>query len=280
LPGYGITYEEVRSIKDTLGMDGEDAFLLVADEDERARASLLRAVDRANVGLEGVPEETRDPLPDGRSVYSRPLPGKDRMYPETDVRPIRVDDHVLEGIRLNMPELPEETVARFVKEYRLSKDQADALMDSGLDDEFELLAKALGNPQVVARVYLHAFPELQKDGLSIARLDVDLLRELLTQFRDGAFAKEAIPELLAWMVRNESYDVQKAVEGVGVGSVSTEDLDALCDRIVKEREDFIKERGEASLGPLMGVVMKEVRGKVDGKVISEVLGGKIRRLLS
>jgi glutamyl-tRNA(Gln) amidotransferase subunit E len=202
------------------------------------------------------------------------------MYPETDVRPIRVDDHVLEGIRLNMPELPEETVARFVKEYRLSKDQADALMDSGLDDEFELLAKALGNPQVVARVYLHAFPELQKDGLSIARLDVDLLRELLTQFRDGAFAKEAIPELLAWMVRNESYDVQKAVEGVGVGSVSTEDLDALCDRIVKEREDFIKERGEASLGPLMGVVMKEVRGKVDGKVISEVLGGKIRRLLS
>jgi glutamyl-tRNA(Gln) amidotransferase subunit E len=280
LPGYGITNEEVGLAKDALGMDEEDAFVLVADEAERARASLLRAVDRANIGLEGVPEETRDPLPDGRTVYSRPLPGKDRMDPETDVHPIRVNDGVLESIRLNMPELPEEMVARLVKEYGLSRDQADALMNSGLDDEFELLAKSLGNPQVVARVYLHAFPELEKDGLSVSRLDIDLLRELLTQFRDGAFAKEAIPDLLAWMVRNESYDVLKAIERVGVGSVGTEDLEALCDRIVKEREEFIKERGEASLGPLMGIVMKEFRGKVDGKVISEVLSGKIRRLLS
>ena len=35
-----------------------------------------------------------------------------------------------------------------------------------------------------------------------------------------------------------------------------------------------------ALGPLMGIVMKELRGKVDGKVISEVLNERIRQLLS
>jgi glutamyl-tRNA(Gln) amidotransferase subunit E len=279
LPAYGITGEEVRLIADALEVGEEDAFVLVADKQERARAALARVVDRANVALDGVPEETRDPLPDGKTVYSRPLPGKERMYPETDVHPIRVDDEVLESIRLNMPELPEETVARFVKEFGLSKDQADALMSSGFDDEFELLSRALGSPQVVARVFLHAFPELEKDGLSTASLDVDLLRDLMTRFRNGGFAKEAIPELLAWMVRNESRDLSKAMDHVGVASVSGDDLDAICERVVMEREEFVRERGEASLGPLMGVVMRELRGKVDGKVISEVLSEKIRRLL-
>ena len=280
LPGYGLTDKEVELIRDALKMGEEDAFVLIADDAERAHAALVRAVDRANIGLDGVPEETRDPLPDGKSVYSRPLPGKDRMYPETDVRPIRADGDVLESIRLNMPELPEETVARLVKDFGLSKTQADALMNSGYDDEFELLAKSLGNAQVVARVYIHTFPELEKAGLSVARLDVELLRALMTQFREGAFAKEAVPELLAWMVRNGSYDVSKAVEHVGVGTVDKETLEALCERVVTEREEFIRERGMASLGPLMGVVMKELRGKVDGQVISEALKEKIKRLLS
>ena len=280
LPGYGITDSEVELIRDALKMGEEDAFVLIADDAERAHAALVRAVDRANIGLDGVPEETRDPLPDGKSVYSRPLPGKDRMYPETDVRPIRADGDVLESIKLNMPELPEETIARFVKDFGLSKSQADALMNSGYDDEFELLAKSLGNPQVVARVYIHTFPELEKAGLSVARLDVELLRTLMTQFREGVFAKEAVPELLAWMVRNGSYDVSKAIEHIDVGAVDKETLDALCERIVTEREEFIRERGVASLGPLMGVVMKELRGKVDGQVISEALNEKIKRLLS
>lgn len=280
LPSYGITGEEVRLISDALKVAEEDAFLLVADRQERASAALVRAVDRANIALDGVPEETRDPLPDGKSVYSRPLPGKERMYPETDVRPIRVDGEVLESIRLNMPELPEETVARFVKEFGLSKDQAEALMSSGLDDEFELLARSLGNPQVVARIYMHTFPELEKEGLSTVGLDVDLLRDVLLHFKEGAFAKEAIPGLLTWLVRNESRDVATAMDRADVGAVSGEDLEAVCERVVREREQFIRDRGEASLGPLMGVVMKELRGKVDGKVISEVLGEKIRQLLS
>ena len=280
LPAYGITNEEVGLISDVLEMDDEDAFVLVADEPARAQAALARAVDRANLALDGVPEETRDPLPDGRTVYSRPLPGKDRMYPETDVRPIRVDGEVIETIRLNMPELPEETVNRFVREFALSKDQADALMGAGFDDEFELLARSLGNPQVVARMYLHAFPELEKAGLSTAGLDVELLRDVMVRFNEGAFAKEAIPELLAWLVQNESRDVSMAMQKAGVGVVSDEDLEAVCERVIGEREAFIREWGEASLGPLMGVVMKELRGKVDGKVISEVLSEKIRRLLS
>ena len=280
LPAYGVTAEEVGTLSERLGLEDEDAFLLVADAEERARAGLRRAVDRANVAMEGVPEETRDPLPDGGTVYSRPLPGKERMYPETDVRPIRVDEKVLESIRLNMPELPEEKVDRFVKDFSLGKDQAAALIDAGYDDEFELLVRWSDNPQVVARIFLHVYPELEKDGLSPSEVGVEVLGELLRQLRDGAFAKEAIPDLLSWMLRSDSRDVSAAAEHLGVGGGDADMVREVCERVVREREGFIRERGEASLGPLMGIVMKELRGKADGKLISEILSEKIARLLT
>ena len=43
--------------------------------------------------------------------------------------------------------------------------------------------------------------------------------------------------------------------------------------------DFVKEQGMRALGPLMGVVMKEMRGRVDGKVISEALGKELKKVL-
>ena len=49
--------------------------------------------------------------------------------------------------------------------------------------------------------------------------------------------------------------------------------------VVAERAEFIKERGKAALGPVMGVIMKEVRGKIDGKVVSEVLDSELKKYL-
>lgn len=279
LPGYGVSMTEVEDTQSALGTAPEDAFVMVADAVEKAMAALSRVVDRANAAIGGVPEETRDPLPDGFSVYSRPLPGKDRMYPETDVKPILVNEALLESIRLNLPELPEEKVARYVKDFGISKEQADSLVKSGYEDEFELLASGFGNSQVVARIYLNIFPELEKLGQKPSSLSLDVMKEVLTGLKEGAFAKEAIPDILASVLQN-GHSVERAAETLGVEKVDIDSVRAVCDRVVKEKEKFIRERGEESLGPIMGLVMKELRGKVDGKVISEVLRERIKLLLT
>ncbi len=278
LPGYGITKSEVEEVSSALTLENGDAFVLIADQEPKARAALLRAIDRANAAIEGVPEETRDPLPDGQTVYSRPLPGKARMYPETDVRPILVDEALMESIKLNLPELPESKAARFAKEFSMSAEQADMLVRSSYEDEFELLAKSLGNPQVVARIYLNTFPELEKMGLDPSKVTVETMRELMAGLNKGVFAKEAIPQILASVIEND-YPIAKALEMLGVETVDLDQVRSVCERVVRERESFIRERGEGALGPLMGIVMKELRGKVDGKIISEILREKIRQLL-
>src|SRR5207249_2208227 len=89
LPAYGITSSEVTAARTALRIGEQDAFVLVAEEEEKARGAIGEMVPRAAAAIEGVPPETREPRPDGTTVYSRPLPGKARMYPETDVPPIR-----------------------------------------------------------------------------------------------------------------------------------------------------------------------------------------------
>src|SRR3989304_4461048 len=70
------------------------------------------------------PEEAEPQRPDGTTVYSRPLPGKARMYPETDVPPIRVPEEQLARLREGLPERPEIRTARLVPEYGIPEQQA------------------------------------------------------------------------------------------------------------------------------------------------------------
>ncbi len=62
--------------------------------------------------------------------------------------------------------------------------------------------------------------------------------------------------------------------------MSRSDLEEIVRRILSERTGFIKEKKQAALGPLMGVVMAEVRGAVDGKLVSEVLRKELERVLN
>ena len=60
----------------------------------------------------------------------------------------------------------------------------------------------------------------------------------------------------------------------------TRNLESIIHRIIADRSEFVEQKGRAALGPLMGVVMKEVRGSVDGKIVSELLKKGIDAALS
>ena len=58
--------------------------------------------------------------------------------------------------------------------------------------------------------------------------------------------------------------------------MSEEELEEICNSIVSQNLEIIKNQGPRSMGPLMGIVMKTVRGKAPGEMVSKVLEKKIR----
>jgi glutamyl-tRNA(Gln) amidotransferase subunit E len=90
-------------------------------------------------------------------------------------------------------------------------------------------------------------------------------------------AKEAIPELIRQIASGAV--TEEAIQRYSASSFSVADVEAMADRILRDRADFVQQRGKGALGPLMGILMEEVRGRVDGKVVSEVLRRSLDRFL-
>jgi len=278
LPGYGITPAEVQKVREALSLPEGESFALCADEPERAEAALKAAVDRANLALAGVPEETRDPLSDGSTTYSRPLPGASRMYPETDVRPIVVSEEKMRSIASSLPEMPEQTILRFVSRYGVHEQQARQIVRDGYETLFEELASKHDLASVAARTLLSTMPELEHEGQDTSKLDEARLLEAFLCLKEGSFAKEAMPDVLRQMAQGKG--AREAVESLGIHKVGSGEAEDAIAAIVKEREPFVREKGQAAAGPLMGVVMERLKGKVDGKTASDLLKKEIAKLLS
>lgn len=278
LPNYGIDLAHVDALRSELGMTGEsDAFVICAASEKKARSALTLAVGRANTALEGVPEETRDPLPDGTTRYSRPLPGAARMYPETDVPPTLITKERLDRVNAHLPEFPEAVEARLIERYGINAQQASLIVRRDRDDIFSRISDEFGMSAVAATTFQNTFQELEHEGIDTDLLTYDDLYAVFAGLKEGKFAKEAIPGILKEMARGS--DLETAVKKLGVSAVGADEASEIIWKIVKEREDFVRSKGPAAVGGLMGPVMGALRGKIDGKRANELLTEAIKKLL-
>lgn len=278
LPAYGITEEEVSRLRGFLSLKEGDSFAICAERSQKARAALKAAVERANEALEGVPEETRDPLMDGTTRYSRPLPGAHRMYPETDVPPITIEPERRSRIMESLPELPKEKISRMSKEYSIHKQMASQMVREGTDELFESIARE--HPIVTASVattFTGTFTEIEREGLSPFDVDDAVVMQVFTRLAEGEYAKEALPDIFRLLAEGSTLD--DSIKKLGLECVGEEDAREIIRRVVKEREEFIRQKGMGSVGPLMGAVMAELKGRIDGKRASELLEAEISSIL-
>ena len=281
LPGYGIKTRDVEKIQKILNTEEYDAFVIAIGKEAVVDGALQTVLERSRKSLDGVQEEVRRALPDGTTEYMRPRPGAARMYPETDVPPVRITCDHLQQIKEDLPERPEERRKRFMKEYKLNVEQTKQVLSSGYENDFERLVKQFPDlKNIIIRTFLNTFSELENDGINTDNIDDKLLIDVFSALSNGKYAKEAVPEILRYLLQNKDASIDKAVETCGLSSTDKKDIVKIVKRIVSKREEFIKKRGTGALGPLMGIVMKELRGKADGKVISKILNDEIQKIIS
>jgi aspartyl-tRNA(Asn)/glutamyl-tRNA(Gln) amidotransferase subunit B len=58
--------------------------------------------------------------------------------------------------------------------------------------------------------------------------------------------------------------------------LTREELERLIDRLMAENKQSVEKLGKNAFGMLMGLVMKEVRGKADPKLVGEILKERLR----
>jgi glutamyl-tRNA(Gln) amidotransferase subunit E len=194
------------------------------------------------------------------------MPGAARMYPETDVPPIPITDEMLSEIRANLPETWDRRIKRIAESYKISEELSRQLVQSGEDELFERLSKK-SSPRLVSSVILSTMKEMEREGFDTSVISEKHLADLLTMVEKKHVAKEAIPDILRKVAKSPEKEVGALVGAVK--SVGAQDLEKTIERIIKSKKDLLAHPRREKV--LMGLVMKEVRGSVDGKTVMDTL---------
>jgi glutamyl-tRNA(Gln) amidotransferase subunit E len=278
MPAYGITAEEVEELRKTVKAEDEDAVVFVADKAENARDALKAVLERAKEALKGVPAETRAPNADGTTRYMRPRPGAARMYPETDIPPIQITEEYIRKVSLRLPELPEQKLERLTKAYKLNQKLAKQILDSEYGELFETIVNESNvSPTTVAAFMTETAKALKRDGVLLEKVSAKQIREVFRAVGSGRLTKEAVSEIISWLTQHGDNTVDDAINKIGLKMLSNEELEKIVDSIIERNKTLIQERGENAFGPLIGMVMKEVRGKAIAALVSELVKKKLER---
>jgi len=205
------------------------------------------------------------------------------MYPETDIPPVEVTDELLAEADKIVPEPFDVKLQRFIEEYGLSRELAKAILNNIRLDLFEKLVVKYGDkvsPTIIAATIENTIKGLRKDGVPIENISDEHIEETIALVARGVVAKEAIPEILAYLARNTDKSAEEAAKELGLTGLSREEIESIVDRIVSENIEKILERGERSFGLIMGKVMAIVRGKADGKLVASIVRAKIKSVLA
>jgi len=250
--------------------------VLVVGTPEVADRVATLLMERLKGAVAGVPAETRAATDSGETRYMRPRPGSQRMYPETDIPDIMVTERMLREASGQVPEEWEASLGRLRKGYSLSRDLALKLFDSEIADEFEELARRLRlEPSYIASVLVDIPARLAREGVPEGGLGLTALTDALNEVASGRMAKEAVPDVIATAAR-KGVSVREAAESMGLGTVSTAEVQALVDALVLREHALVREKGAGAFSALMGEAMKQLRGRADGAEVARILREKLQ----
>jgi glutamyl-tRNA(Gln) amidotransferase subunit E len=278
LPAYGITDKEVQNVSNHLKLSNNDAFIIVADNEEKARNAITEVQRRAKIAIIEVPEETRKALDDANSEYLRPLPTASRMYVETDIPTTIISREQINKIKSNLPELPVDKKIRIIKQYKLSEDIASQLVRLDKVDDFEyIMSTSKIDPTTVGSTLAYTLKELRREGNDVSKIDRIILKETFLLVESGNIAKEVIPDILVGSIK-ENTSPEETAKRLNLIMLSEKEVEDLIDELILENKKMVKDRGMGSIGALMGKAMKKLQGKADGKIVNKLLRDKIQNI--
>ena len=207
-----------------------------------------------------------------------------RYFPEPDLPPLILTDDYVERIREELPELPDEKVERFMREYKLGEYEAEVLSSSReLADYFEECVKIYHEPKKVANLILNDLlgllneRNMEVNENPVSASDLARIVELVDK---GDISSNAGKKVLV-EVFNGNGKPDEIVEREGLKKIGDEDFVRKIAREVIETNpkpvNDYKKGKKGAIGFLVGQVMKRTKGRADPKLVNKILAEELEK---
>ncbi|MGI0065140.1 MAG: Glu-tRNA(Gln) amidotransferase subunit GatE, partial [Nitrosotalea sp.] len=277
LPNYGIEELEIQEIRNTLDIKSNDAFIIVAGNEKKLDTVVESIIKRIEDARNGIPAETRAATITGETVFLRPRPGSSRMYPETDIPPIIVNNTEIDQARNKIPKSWEENLIALQKQYELNQQLSAQIFDSEYLDLFETICKDKRvSPNFVVSTLCGTITNLERRGLNSELLRTGDIVEAFRLVTEEKIAKESLEMIFESIMGGKSKTISESIKSNALSTIEDAELHKILDDLVGSNLKIIEDQGLRSMGPLMGLAMKTLRGKVDGQKLNQLLEDKIK----
>lgn len=233
---------------------------------------------------EEVYQETR--LFDTTNLVTRSMRGKEdsaeyRYFPDPDLLPVLVDKAMYDEA-IKIPELADEKVVRYQKEFGVKEDDALNLVSTiEMSRYFEDLVNAKISPKLCVTWLLVELNGRLKNGVTIETSPINSAKmiEFLKRIEDGTISGKAGKEVLDYLMEHPSEDVDAVIEKLGLKQVSDDSaIVAIIDQILAANADKVAEYKagkDKMFGFFVGQVMKEGKGAFNPAKVNELLKSRL-----
>ena len=243
-----------------------------------------RQIDLLEEGKD-IDQETR--LFDTKRNETRSMRSKEdahdyRYFPDPDLLPLEISQELIEKIKSDIPELPDEKKKRFIDKFNLSPYEATILVsDIETSNFFEEVIKNSDVKLATNWITGELFAVLNNKNLEISQSPVSAknLAILVNLIKNGTISGKIAKTVFELMLDGDK-DPQKIVEEKGLKQQSDpKAIEALIDKIINDnREKAIeyKQGKEKLFGFFVGQAMKASGGKANPQLINEILKKKLQ----
>ncbi len=220
---------------------------------------------KRQLSLKKVEEETRIAKLDGTTEFARPLPGANRMYPETDLEPIAITKEYFESIKKSLPESWINKLERFKIKLKLSDQLAREILESEYLNLFETIIKTKKvEASIVASTFTSILKDLERrEKVEISRIPENMYSEIFEYIENKKIVKESIPEIIKYLAAYPQNGVGDAVKELDLKPLSVNELKEIVKEIVSQPN--------MNFDKAVGIVMSKVRGKIDAQTVMNVV---------
>ncbi len=231
-----------------------------------------------------IDQETRlydQRLGETRSMRSKEMAHDYRYFPDPDLLPLVFDDAYVSEIEKELPELPDEKKARFMRENGLSAYDAGVLVaEKEKADYYEVVAKGRDGKLAANWVITNLFGALNKAEVGIADSPVSAenLGKLIDLISNDTISGRIAKDVFEIMIETGG-DPEKIVEEKGLKQITdTGAIETAIDEVIAANPDKVEEiraGKDKMLGWFVGQVMKSTGGKANPGMVNKLLRDKI-----
>ena len=217
-----------------------------------------------------------------RSMRSKEDAHDYRYFPDPDLLPLNLDKNLIEKIKKNLPELPDQKKERFISEYSLTPYEATILVsEKEISDYFEAVVKSSDKKLAKNWIMGDLFASLNEKNISISESPVtsSKMAQLIDSISSGVISGRTAKEVFEIM-KNTGDDPKKIIESKGLQQKSDpKELEKIIDKIILENKDKVaqyKSGKDKLFGFFVGQVMKISGGKANPQLVNDILKKKLK----